>query len=468
VTGRVVCFHYFYPPLGGVAARRAAGLTRHVGSHGWQPIVLTPADGHYYEDPGESGPSASARRDPTRAAAAATAAPAMVRRTGTIELSRWARLVGRRLLSAETGDDDLEPLHVGRGAERLRSLVRNALYIPDAQVGWLPFAVRAGMRAVRSAAREASRHGSRGVALYSSSFPITSHLAALVVSRRTRRPWIAEFRDLWTRNHLTPRQPGPRRRIDEAIERRIVAGADLVVTVTEDWRRELIAQFPDQPSGKFRVLPNGYEPGEFAASAAVGPDPDRFRLVYVGTMYGDGQDPSPLFQALHALARQGVVAPEQLVLEIVGRPHAPARALARQSGVEHLVQFSGLVSHDEAIARQMSGDLLVVILDPANDRLRGCIPGKVFEYLAAGRPILGIVPPGGETAALLRAAGNGQVVDGGVTAIQEAVAAALERWRSGRRAAGPSSDVVERFRYDRLAGTLAGWLDELAGEHWSG
>ncbi|MBI4521385.1 MAG: glycosyltransferase [Gemmatimonadetes bacterium] len=234
------------------------------------------------------------------------------------------------------------------------------------------------------------------------------------------------------------------------------------MTVTEDWRRELMDQFPDQPAKKFRVLPNGYEPGEFVF-AAVQPDPDRFRLVYVGTMYTESQDPSPLFQALARVTEQGIIDRARLGLEIVGRPDAQARALAQSHGVEDLVNFTGFVSHEEAIARQLSADLLVVILDPANDRLRGCIPGKVFEYLAASRPILGIVPPGGETAALLRAAGNGRVVDGSVEAIQQAIATAIAERRDGRAAAAPRREVAERFRYDRLAGELAVWLNEVSG-----
>ncbi|MBI4539290.1 MAG: glycosyltransferase [Gemmatimonadetes bacterium] len=488
MSGRVVCFHYFYPPLGGIAARRAVGLTRHLEACGWQPVVITPAGGHYYREPGDSAGGGSPEprgrsvaeqggggadgvpatgADSARASAGAQAArderttAVTVVRTGSVELSRLARAFGRRLPGVEAADDEHEPLRVGARAERLRRWVREALYVPDAQVGWLPFAYRAGVRAVLKGGAST---------LYSSAFPITAHLAALFVSRRTGVPWIAEFRDLWTRHHISPRPPGLRRRIDERIERTIVRSAARVVTVTETWCRELMEQYPDASPGRFRVLPNGYEPAEFEAASGAA-DPERFRIVYVGTMYGEAQDPEPLFRALAAVAARGAVERSRLRLEMVGRADARARELAAAAGVGDLVEFTGFVGHDEAVSRQKSADLLVVLLDPANPRLRGCIPGKVFEYLAAERPVLAIVPPDGETAALLRSAGNARITGGSVAEVEAVLRDALDAWRSGRTAQRPVADVLGRYRYDRLARELASLLDEVEtskSERWRG
>ena len=248
---------YYFPPLGGIGSLRALKLATYLPESGWDVTVLAPRRGTYYRDPTLTFPEEK------------------VVRTGSIELSR----AGKTVLAPRTSDT--EAARVGSLRRLVRDAARKWLYRPDPQIGWYPFAVRAGRRALREG---------RFDAVFSSSFPITAHLVGRRLHRDSGLPWVAEFRDPWT-DVIADGEPRKAREV--ARERSIVVEATRVVTVSEAWA----ALFRGKGARDVGVVTNGYD----AADLAPGRPPDGIVVTYLGSFYSDRQDLSAVWPALRRI-----------------------------------------------------------------------------------------------------------------------------------------------------------------------
>src|SRR5689334_13042081 len=325
---------YYYPPLGGIGSQRSQKFARYLPDHGWHPIVVTPDRGAYLVDPSlDDGQTNGVE----------------VIRTRYVDLSsNFKRVMGARHAAPLNRSDKAmspRPANGGGVVNLLRRTVRSWVYIPDGQIGWYPYAVRAGRRAIESQQVEA---------IYSSSFPVTAHLAACRLKAATGKPWVADFRDLWTENHYADYSSGLRKRLDQAIESGLFEKADVLVTVSHAWADTLRRM----TGGKkpVEVIRNGFDATEFAGLRRQ--RPDKWTITYVGNFYGAKQDPTVFFEALCRVIASGGVAKADVQLKIVGEPDAYAQEAVNRLGLANVTHFTGFVSHGEALAEQVDSSLL--------------------------------------------------------------------------------------------------------------
>jgi glycosyltransferase involved in cell wall biosynthesis len=297
--------------------------------------------------------------------------------------------------------------------KRLGVLRAALLHVPDNRIAWLPEALRGA---------DAFLGDWRPDVVYSSAPPVTTLLVARRLAKRYGVPWIAEFRDLWIDNPYYEFPPW-RRRLEAAWERRVVGDAAALVTVSSIWRDRLRAKF-----GKSVALAmNGFAPADMpddlpAPAATDGP----LRILYTGIIYPGYRDPVPLFQAIALLGAQR----DDVVVEFIGADLAPVARLAAAAGIEDRVHIAPPVAYRESLRLQSRADILLHLQwnDP---RESGTISGKLFEYLGARRPVLGLGYDRGEVAALLAEQGRGVVLND-----PAAIAAQLRRWIAEKRAGG--------------------------------
>jgi glycosyltransferase involved in cell wall biosynthesis len=399
---RVLILAYFFPPLGGAGVQRTLKFVKYLPEYGWDPIVLT-TDSRAYPAADES----LARDIPT----------------------------GVPVIRAhETG--------------AFRSLARAAARIPiphvtapfawpDETVGWLPGAVTAALGAIR-------RHSPAVV--YSTSSPYCAHLAGLTVARLRRLPWVLDFRDEWSLNPYLSDLPWPIASANRLMEQMVIARATRVIQAAD--------YFQFAGGNDAITLPNGVDEEDFRG------DPpsvvkDRFRIAYVGTLYGK-RDAAPVLAALSRLVDLGRVDADRLELRAVGnlwnQPTVPR-------GVH--VTTTGYVPHAEAIGEMRSASALLLYEPPGSL----ATTGKVFEYLASGRPVLCVAPPENRAAQLIEELGAGVVASPDAPAeIDRAVERLYRQWADGdlRDQPGVRAAVVERFSRRRLTGQLAAVLDDAA------
>jgi glycosyltransferase involved in cell wall biosynthesis len=407
---------------------RAARFVRHLPAAGWAPVVITPREGMYHR-PG-----------------AEWAAPPGIEvvRTASLELSRLFRTAYARGRAVETGGAAVqEPIHAGRIGSAVREWLREFVYLPDAQIGWLPFALKA-------AAAAAKRH--RPEVLYTSSVPFTSHLAGRLLQRRHGMAWVAEFRDLWTGSQAGEARTRVRRALNRRIEADIVAAADAVIVTTPAARDVLARSHPRADPERLHVVTNAFEAAAHPAPTpppAAGP----LVLVHAGTLIPALQDPAPLLAAAAALDRGQ---PGSVRIRVFG-PGEPWSAARARAGVpEHLLDLRGLQSPSR-IPAELAQASAVLLLAPGPG-FRAVYLGKMFEWLGSGAPALGVVAPDGLMADVLRRSGGGIIApENDVATLESALARLLREQREGRLPLlAPDPRVREEFEIRNVTARLAG------------
>ena len=227
----------------------------------------------------------------------------------------------------------------------------------------------------------------------------TNLLVGARLSRATGVPWVADYRDLWTGDVLRAWVPKWRQRLELLIERRILATASAAVTVSgpkSDVVRERVSRLDKCP---VVTLTNGYDPEEFEDVVAEQGCDGLFRIVYAGRLFKNRRG-YELIEAAGQLLQQKPALRQSLAIEYYGgvAPEIAARmqALIEQYDLAQVVRFHPDVSYLRSKALQKGADALLLIVD-SGETSSGVIPGKLFEYVAARRPILCIAAPGATT-----------------------------------------------------------------------
>ena len=415
---RVLLVSTYYPPQRATASQRVHANALAWAARGIDITVLTtakPADqrGEPMESPG------------VRVVEIPCPVPAMLAGVRARAARSGARPGLRTGSDAGIGD---RPKGLGAvmRAVRERTGIYATLRMPDLTDAWVRPAVRAAETLV-------DRDGTPFDLVVASSGPYTTLLVAERLRRAgLARSFIAEFRDLWTANH-TASGVFPFTVRERMLERRVLAAADAVVTVTEPLASALRAQ-TRAPVG---VVYNGHAGRRPAADHPPGPP----TLVYTGTLYPRGQDTGPLLGALAFIKdRRG---PDALRLVIAGTSCDAWAREAEAAGVADMLDLRGSVPAAAALALQDSAAGLVII--EWSDPTKGVLTAKVFEYLAAA-PVL-VTGPAGAITDLIDETGRG-VHAGGTP---EAIASAIEDVLAGVTADRLPVDLAAVDRYSRAA-----------------
>jgi glycosyltransferase involved in cell wall biosynthesis len=327
--------------------------------------------------------------------------------------------------------------------QRMSALYRDIVNFPDRQVGWAPYAL--------SAARKLFR-GWRPDLIYASVPPYTSLFVADILARRYDIPWVAEYRDRWCDDPYSV-MPRWRAWLEHRLERRMMERAAGIVTVSEPWA-ELYRTKYGRPT---RAVLNGYDP-EDVPDPAPQAEPGPVRIVYTGAIYPGKRDPSPLFAALAKRPDLG----KDVRVEFYGTKPEHVLPLAAQAGVRDRIAVHAGVPFRQSLALQHAADVLLLMQwnDP---REQGNVPAKLFEYMATGRPILGIGIEDGVPARLIDARGAGIYAND-----PDRIAAQLGRWVEEKQATGRVRPVDPAARIglarDEQFDTLLGFLETLLAQ----
>jgi glycosyltransferase involved in cell wall biosynthesis len=401
---RVLVLAYHFPPHGGGGVQRTLKLVKYLPRHGFDPIVVTSRPGGY------------PLRDATLHADVPPEAVVLRARSAPTRFVRWK---AEGLL------------------RRLGLPVRPAAMLgwPDEMVGWLPGAAYQALRAVRTY---------RPDVLFSTAWPVTAHLAALAVHRLTGLPWVADFRDPWSLNPHVQTSFAPLARASAALERQVTGRAAASVIVDESV--DLLGIAPGD--ARLVVVRNGVDRDDLPVPAPR-PAGDRFRLSYVGSLYGS-RDAAPVLAALRGLVRSRFITPDTFELRLVG--DASIAADHDVTGIP--MARTGYVDHLRAL-REMAVASALLFYAPAGSRGSS---GKIYEYLASARPVLCVASRDSLARRLVEELGAGPCIDPDDA---EGIRIALERligaWRNGTLTVDPAvrEEALRRFSRDALAGQLA-------------
>jgi glycosyltransferase involved in cell wall biosynthesis len=375
----------YFPPAGGAGVQRPLKFATHLPALGIETHVLAPDDPKWVHADAELQP-------PTQA---------------WIHRARYVGPKGRR---------PAEELHGRRGLDRASRQARLAFrrfLLPDENVSWNLTAIPTALRIVRSEAIDV---------VLTTSPPSSVHLIGAAVKRATGARWVADLRDsLVAHPHRRPEHFAARtkERTEQTIARLVARSADAIVAVSEAIASEAEAF---EPVGRVATIANGSDFDDFAG-LEYRPN-ERFRITHTGSFFGK-RDPRPFLTAL-------AEADADVVARFVGDFRSADREWAAALALGNRLELHAYVPRRKALELQRDSEALLLLIPDAGGRGRGVLSGKVFEYLAAERPILAAVPPDGAAADLIRETGAGVVAPpDDPSAIAAALADLVERWRAG-------------------------------------
>lgn len=372
---RVLIVAYYFPPSGGPGVQRVLKYTRYLPEFGWEPIVLTVENGTFPaidESLMEQIPPET-----------------KIFRTKIIEPYDLYRVfTGKRKNVAIDVNVIKKEGQKQSFREQIAEFIRATFFIPDARVGWLLTAKRKVIEIIDNL---------RVDAIYSSSPPYTCSLVARYGKRKRSLPWIAGFRDPWTGFISTPKRWFIPARIDKKLERSVFLESDFVEVAWEGIMKDALSKYPDLPIEKFIHIPNGFDSADFPPVEYK--RNEIFTLTYTGSLYGR-RNPESLFLALKKLIQEEKITPNDFKLQFIGRMGSEVMQMIEATNFRSSIEFIGYLPHHECIVRLMKSDASLLIIDESKES-EEIVPGKVYEYLGVGRPILAIGPTNGAVAKLL-------------------------------------------------------------------
>ncbi len=386
---KILVVSWFFPPASTMGAMRLGKLAAYLLAAGHDIRVVTPRDTPYARTLSMDIPADRVVLTPWWDVNRVTASVAWLARR---VLRRGGETVTPVIAGNAGAVDGAVSPPAPRPRSRLKASARfcvDLLNWPDSRIGWLPFALLAGRRVAKAWSPDV---------ILASGPPFTTLLAGHLLSRWHRVPWIVEFRDRWGEDPYDPLQGWFLRRAVQT-ESRLVRSAAALITVSEPWANDYRRKY-GKPTW---VVYNGFDPKDYGVEPGQGsPDVPQLRIVYTGGIYVGRRDPSALFAALRLMG----AAADGVRVEFFGTAVAHVQPLVEEYGVERLVTVHPRVPNTESVAVQKRADVLLIM--QWNDPLeQGNVPGKLFEYLAARRPILGLGLETGVPATIIRERGAG-------------------------------------------------------------
>ena len=334
---------------------------------------------------------------------------------------------------------------------RIAEFVRANIFIPDARMGWRKHAVKKGLEIIKNNNIDL---------LYSSSPPYTCSLIARDLKRKTGLKWVAGFRDPWTGFLNTPVRKGIAKKIDIKFEHTSYSEADRIEVAWPGIKEDITGKYTDLEKEKIFYVPNGYDPEDFSNPVYRETKENKFTITYTGSMYGL-RNPGSFLTAMDKLFEDGTLTPDNVKLNFIGRFGGEARDWFTKTKFKDSVNIVDYVSHTESIGYLLSSDANLLLIDESKD-ISKIVPGKVFEYLGAKRPIIGIGTKGSDVEKILLETGCGKLEShSNIEGIKNIILEFYNNYKSYGSKGNFNDNKIEYYSRKNLAGKLAGIFDAI-------
>jgi glycosyltransferase involved in cell wall biosynthesis len=431
---KVLIISYYWPPSGGIGVLRCLKIAKYLRQYGWEPVVYTAKDAHY-----PSYDEGNFKDIP----------PGMlVLKQPIIEpYSFYKRFTGKAP-DANVNNDLVAAPDAGSWKHKLSVFIRSNFFIPDARALWVRPSVKFLVNWLKDNPVDA---------IFSDGPPHSNTLIACRVKQATGLPWLADFQDPWTqvdyyqRLILTPWADRKHRRL----EQEALQTAEQTIIVSETWKRDLASI----GGRNISVIPWGFDEDDFRGLHFA---PDWALTLTHSGLIGDDRNPEQLLAAMAELAAEVPQFKDLFRLQLLGQVDRSVVQAITRYGVGELVRQVGQVKREEALKATFNSQALLLLLNRADNAL-GRIPGKLFEYLAARRPIVCLGPPGSDVDSILRQTGAGQAIaHGDMAGIKARLLGLFRTYLAEGNLPSPTNDQIYQFTNQRLTGQVAALLDQIS------
>lgn len=375
---RVLIFTYYFPPAGGVAVQRFLKFSKFLPEFGWEPIIVTVANGSYpYYDESllkEISPSLK------------------VYRTKTFEPFEFYNLLkgkkGKAMPVVSVGSYQNKSFF-----QKISEYIRANFFVPDARVGWVKYAVQQAEEILKTEKIDA---------VITTGPPHSTHLIGLELKERFGLKWIADFRDPWTGifyNNILPRTESTKQK-DKELETKVLQTADIVTVISPGMKQEF-----ESRAKKIEVVMNGFDEKDFQESEIGNQKSEVFTIRYVGNLMAS-QNVEVFWKAIRELLNANF----QLRIEFVGRVDDVVKQSISENGLSDSVNYLDFTDHKNAIRLMQEADLLLFAIPDVKDN-ELILTGKLFEYLASKSEVISFGPVNGNAAEILKQTGRKPMIN---------------------------------------------------------
>lgn len=429
---KVLIITYYWPPVGGAGVQRWLKFSKYFREFGWEPVIYTPSNPDFPiidETLLKDVPS-----DLT-----------IIKTKITEPYDYYRKIMGKK--KNETVNQGF--LSEGKENSFLQSLmvwVRGNFFIPDARKFWIKPSVKFLTAYLKDNPVDA---------VISTGPPHSMHLIALGLKQKLNLPWIADFRDPWTQIDFYSQLKLSRYADNKhkQLEYKVLSSADKVVTISPTCASDL------EKLGKRKVdvITNGYDTDDFESNTHIDLYPG-FMLHHTGALNKD-RNPYTLWKVLGDLCRQQPGFKKDLILKFTGKTDAIVFESLKENGLLDNAQKTDYMPHSEVVKAMMQSPVLLLPLNNTPNN-KGVLSGKLFEYLAAKRPVFGIGMPDGDAAEILAQTGAGMMCDfDDYEGTKKTILDLYARYQQGTLIVSSSS--IEQYSRKYCAQRYASFLSEL-------
>ena len=429
---KVLIITYYWPPSGGAGVQRWLKFIKYLREYGWEPIVFT-ADG------GEVPVlDISLQKDIPE----------------NIEVLRgpiWEPYTVYKRLIGQKKEDKIQTGFLTENEkpktiEKLSIWIRGNLFIPDARKFWIKPSVKRLSKYLQE---------NKVDAIVSNGPPHTTHMIGLALKKKFNIPWLADFRDPWTnidfydKLMLSKWADKKHHRLEDAV----IKHADALVTVSPNWAKD----FKDKSKRDFNVIYNGFDEKDFT-NKDVELD-QKFSIVHIGSMNKD-RNPHNLWKVLGEICSEIEGFSKDLEIKMVGPTDIAIKNALIENNLNENLNKIDYVPHSEVVTYLLGAQLLLLPINDTPNSL-GVIPGKLFEYLAARRPIICIGPLKGDSCRIINETEAGYTFSFNNKSDLKTTLISLYNEFTETGKVKCSSNSIEKFSRRNLTGQMADLLNEI-------
>jgi len=381
---RVLIISYYWPPTGGSGVQRWVKFTKYLPSEGWQPVIYTP------ENPEQLAVDTSLEAE-------IPAEAEVIKRHITEPYRLYKSFLSKSGHSKEAVEVNPVNAQHKSALQKFAMWIRGNLFRPDPRCLWIRPSVKFLTKYLKEHPVDL---------IVSTGPPQSMHLIGLKLAEKTGIPWIADFRDPWTRifyfKHL--QMTRATERWHHKMEKEVLDKATAVVAVSPLVQKE----FQSMTETPVELITNGFDETDFP-SGTVEVTSDDFAIVHTGLFAADG-NPTVLWDVLAEKCNSDEDFRKQLKIRLIGKTDIQITKAIEDAGLGENLTDLGYMPHSETINQQRKASVLVLPLRKEPE-YKAVLPGKLFEYIAALRPILGIGKPDGAMSMILKTTKTGMVFD---------------------------------------------------------
>lgn len=431
-TNKVLMMAYYFPPCNTGFAIRVSCFVKYLPISNWIPTVVT-VDPKYY------------------ALSLSNVTPLDI--LDNIKMYRTKSLlpstegVAKTVLRSNNG--------IARLAYKLLSYIRRVLMIPDDKIGW----IYPGLRKALQVARENDLK-----ALFATAPPYSTLLFAALAKKMTNLPLVIDIRDNWSKDPIRSSRTGFLKKLEDQLEEWVLTSANAIVLATEASYNDYLMRFP-YLKAKMYLIPNGYDDISMAEiGARYMSEPSDFIITHAGTL-DSIRNPLSFLQAISESVNIEPELKHNLKIWLIGYIKTEYENEINKMNLSSIVKCFGMLPHDQCVEKLFASSVFLLIPSKGIDT---AIPGKVYEYMYIGKPILCLAEDGAAkdfiSSNKLGIVKHQDDVEG----IRNAILDFYSKYKSGQLEIPQNEELKKRYSRRNLTLSLCQILDHITKEEISG